>query len=281
MWHLLTGLPYPVRLAGYGLFRPKTPVLGRDLAGIVDAVGAGVTRFRPGDEVFGACDGSFAEYARGGEDAFAPKPANLTFEQAAAVPTSACAALHGLRDAGGVRAGQKALVTGAGGGVGGFAVQLARSFGAHVTGVCRGTKADLVRSLGAQDVIDHTREDVTDRPHRYDLILDTAGNRPLSLLRRALTPTGTLVIVGGVRKGRWLQGSDRQVRAMLLSRFTRQTLRGLMSAGRAEDLRFLTGLIEAGEVTPVIDRAYPLDRLPEALEYLRAGHATGKVVILP
>jgi NADPH:quinone reductase-like Zn-dependent oxidoreductase len=275
----MAGLPYPIRLAGFGLRAPKTPVRGYDVAGRVEAVGASVTGFQPGDEVFGTCSGSYAEYACAQQDKFAPKPANVTFEQAAAVPTSAFAALQGLRGSAKIQAGQKVLVIGAGGGVGTFAVQLAKEFGANVTGVCSTKKTDLVRSIGADDVIDYTREDFADSPRRYDLILDTAGGRSLSHLRRALSPRGTLVIVGSEAGGRWVQGIDRALRAALLSPFVSQNLRMLVSTERAEDLQLLGKLIEAGKLTPVVDRTYSLSEVPKAIEYLRAGHACGKVVI--
>ncbi|WP_431901368.1 NAD(P)-dependent alcohol dehydrogenase [Nonomuraea sp. bgisy101] len=274
VWHLITGLPYLSRLAS-GPFRPRHRVPGLDVAGRVEAVGANVTRFRPGDEVYGTCDGSFAEYARTSEDRLDHKPANLTFEQAAAVPTSAFPALQGVRP---VQAGQRVLVIGAGGGVGTFAVQLATAFGADVTGVCSTAKADLVRSLGA-DVVDYTREDFADGAHHYDLIVDTAGHRTLSHLRRALTPTGTLVVIGSEVKGRWLQGTDRQLRMFLLSPFVRQKLRPLFSTARQEDLRLLTKLLASGQVTPIIARTYPLDEVAEAVRYLRSGQAAGKIVI--
>ncbi|WP_231509512.1 NAD(P)-dependent alcohol dehydrogenase [Streptosporangium roseum] len=279
VWHLVTGLPYLVRIAVLRPLRPGSRVPGLDVAGRVEAVGRDVTRFRPGDEVFGTCDGSFAEYACAREDRLAGKPANVTFEQAAAVPTSAFAALQGLRDRGRIQAGQRVLVIGAGGGVGTFAVQLAKALGADVTGVCGPAKTDLVRSIGADDVIDYTREDFADGARRYDLILDTAGRRSLSHLRRALTPRGTLVIVGGEGGGRWLQGTDRQLRAPMLAPFVRQNLRALMSVEREEDLRYWRELIEAGKVTPIVDRTYPLSEVPEAIRYLRGGHARGKVVI--
>lgn len=279
VWHLMTGRPYLLRLMGFGLRAPKVPVRGREVAGRVESVGGAVTRFRPGDEVFGFCEGSFAEYVSAPEDRFAPKPANLTLEQAAATAVSGVTALQAVRDAGRVRAGQKVLVIGAAGGVGTFAVQLAKAFGADVTGVCSTTKTDLVRSLGADDVIDYTREDFADRPQRYDVILDTAGNRSLSHLRRALAPRGTLVIVGGENGGRLLGGTDRVLRALLLSPFVRQRLRGLFSAERREDLEALRELIEAGEVTPAIDRTYALSEVPEAIRYLSEGSARGKVVI--
>jgi NADPH:quinone reductase-like Zn-dependent oxidoreductase len=280
VWHLMAGLPYLVRIMGFGLRAPKVRVRGMDVAGRVEAVGTNVTEFQPGDELFGTCKGSFAEYACALEDKVAPKPANLTPEQAAVVPISACAALHGLRDKGKVRAGQRVLIIGAGGGVGTFAVQLAKAFGAEVTGVCSTTKVDLVRSIGADHVIDYTRDDFADGRQRYDVILDTGGNRPLSHLRRALTPRGTLVIVGGERGGRWSGGFERQIlSAPMLSLFVGQQLRSLTSAERREDLQVLKELIEAGKVTPVIDRTYPLREVPEAIRYMRDGHARGKVVI--
>ena len=279
VWHLMTGLPYLVRIFGFGLLRPKTRVRGMDFAGRVEASGKNVTQLRPGDEVYGACNGSFAEYACAKEADCAPKPANLTFEQAAAVPISGCTALQGLRDAGKVQPGQRVLVIGAAGGVGTFAVQLAKAFGAEVTGVCSTAKVDLVRSIGADDVIDHTRRDIADGVRRYDLILDTAGNRSLSHLRRALAPRGTLVIIGGEGGGRWLGGFDRQLRALVLSSFVGQRLRPMLSVERREDLLFLKELIEAGRVTPVIDRTYPLAEVPGAIQYLHEGHARGKVVI--
>jgi len=279
VWHLMTGLPYLMRIMGVGFRKPKARVRGTDVAGRVEAVGKHVTQFHPGDEVFGTANGSFAEYACAKQDKLAPKPANLTFAQAAAVPVSACTALHGVRDAGKVQPGQKVLIVGAGGGVGTFAVQLAKAFGANVSGVCSTAKADLVRSIGADDVIDYTREDFADGTRHYDLILDTAGNRPLSLLRRALSPQGTLVIVGGEGGGRWLGGFDRQLRAPMVSRFGHQHLRGLLSFARQQDLQVLKELIEAGKVTPVVDRTYPLSEAPEAIKYMREGHARGKVVI--
>ncbi|MBC6456390.1 NAD(P)-dependent alcohol dehydrogenase [Actinomadura sp. HBU206391] len=278
VWHLMTGLPYLARMA-FGLRRPKFRIRGWDVAGRVEAVGEKVTEFQAGDEVFGTCNGSFAEYACAREDKSVPKPANLTFEQAAAVPTSAVTALQGLRDKGRIQPGQKVLIIGAAGGVGTFAVQLAKAFGADVTGVCSTTKTDLVRSIGADDVIDYTRDDFADSAHRYDLILDTAGMRSLSHLRRALTPKGTLVIVGGEGEGRWVGGSGRTLKAVLLSPFVGQKLRGLLAAARKKDLQFLTEFIEAGKVTPVIDRTYPLSEAPEAIRYLEKGNARGKVVI--
>jgi NADPH:quinone reductase-like Zn-dependent oxidoreductase len=280
-WHVMTGLPYLIRVVvpDLGLRKPKVRVRGMDVAGRVAAVGSNVTRFQPGDAVFGWCDGSFAEYAAAPEDNLAPKPANLSFEQAAAVPAFAFAALQGLRDSGQVQAGEKVLIIGAAGAVGSFAVQLAKAFGAHVTGVCSTTQVDLVRSIGADDVIDYTRDDVTDGTRHWDLILDTAGHRSLSQLRRALTPKGTLVIVGSEGRGRWLGGFDRSLRAPLLSRFVGQRLRMLASKPRQEDLQTLRELIEAGKLTPVIGQTYPLGEVREAIRTLEASHTRGKLVI--
>ena len=278
VWHLMTGLPYLVRLA-FGPRRPRVPVRGTDVAGRVEAVGGKVTRVRPGDAVFGTCAGSFAEFACAREDRLAPKPANLSFVQAATVPVSACAALHALRDQGRVRPGQHVLVIGAAGGVGTFAVQLAKAFGAEVTGVCSTTKVDLVRSLGADHVVDYTRDDLADGERRYELVLDIAGSRPLSQLRRALTPKGTLVIVGGEGGGRWFGSTDRLLRALLLSPLVGQRLRGLFSTERREDLETLRELIEAGKVTPVVDRTYQLREVPQAIRRLEQGHARGKVAV--
>ena len=279
VWHAMTGLPYPIRLAGYGLRAPKTPVPGMDMAGVVEAVGNNVTRFQPGDEVFGIGKGAFAEYARAPENKLAPKPANLSFEQAAAVAISGLTALQGLRDHGRVEPGQKVLIIGASGGVGTFAVQLANAFGAEVTAVCSTTKVDMVRSLGADHVIDYTRDDFAAGEQRYDVILDIGGNSSLSRLRRALVPKGTLVIAGGETGGRWLGGTDRQLRALLLSRFVDQKLTTFICSENHEDMIVLKELIEAGKVTPVIDRTYPLTEAPQAIRYLEQGHARGKVVI--
>jgi NADPH:quinone reductase-like Zn-dependent oxidoreductase len=279
VWHLMTGLPYPVRLAGYGIRRPKTRVRGREAAGCVEAVGKAVTTLAVGDAVFGICEGSFAEYACARQNKLAPKPENLSYEQAAAVPVSALTALQAIRDHGHVQAGQKVLIIGASGGVGTFAVQIAKAFGADVTGVCSTAKMDMVRSIGADHVLDYTRDDITADGHRYDLILDTGGNRPLSQLRRALTPRGTLVIVGGETEGKWLAGSDRQLRAVVLSLFTSQQLGTFICSENAEDLRVLTELIESGQVTPVIDSTCPLSDTPAAIRYMQEGHARGKVVI--
>jgi NADPH:quinone reductase-like Zn-dependent oxidoreductase len=279
-WHIMTGLPYLLRIAGAGLRAPKARVRGIDVAGSVEAVGKDVTQFQPGDEVFGTCDGSFAEYATARKDKVVPKPANLTFEKAAAVPTSGVTALQGLRDVGRVQPEQKVLIIGAAGGVGSFAVQISKALGAHVTGVCSTTTVELVRSIGADDVIDYTREDFAETGQRYDLILDTAGHRSLSHLRRALAPRGTLVIVGAEGGGRWFGGIDRQLRAQMLSPFVSQKLGTFISKQNSEDLVVLKELIEAGKVTPVIDRTYPLSEAPDAIRYLEEGHARGKVVII-
>jgi len=280
-WHVMTGLPYLIRLVvpDLGLRKPKVPVRGMDLAGRVEAVGPNVTRFQPGDEVFGWADGAFAEYAAAPEDQLAPKPADLSFEQAAAVPTSGFAALQGLRDSGEVQPGQQVLIIGAAGAVGLFAVQLAKTFGAQVTGVASTTQLELVRSVGADEVIDYTRDDVTDGTRRWDLILDTAGHRSLSQLRRALTPKGTLVIVGSEGRGRWLGGFDRSLRAPLLARLVGQRLRMLASKPGQQDLQTLRELLEAGKLTPVIDRTYPLGDVPEAMRQMVEGHTRGKLVI--
>ncbi len=280
VWHVMAGLPYAVRL-GFGLRRPRNRVPGLDLAGVVEAVGRGVTRFAPGDEVFGTGTGTFAEFAVAPAAKLSPKPASLGFEHAAAVPISGQTALAAVRRVGRVRPGQRVLVIGAGGGVGSFAVQIAKTAGAHVTGVCSTGKLDLVRSIGADDVIDYTRDDIADGGQRYDVVIDTAGNRPLSLLRRALTPQGTLVLVGGeASTGKWLQGFDRQLRALLLSPFIGARLVPLVSGQSAEDLEQLTELIEAGQVTPVIDRTYELAGAPDAIRHIEEGHARGKVVVI-
>ncbi|MEC5179191.1 NAD(P)-dependent alcohol dehydrogenase [Arthrobacter sp. CG_A4] len=279
VWHLMTGLPYLTRAFGFGLKAPKNGIRGREVAGEVEAAGRNVVGFRPGDEVFGTCEGSFAEYVCAKEGKLALKPASLSFVQAAAVPISAVTALQGLRDSGQVQPGQDVLIIGAGGGVGAYAVQLAKAFGAKVTGVCSTAKTDLVRSIGADHVIDYKHDDFADGSKQYDLIIDTAGNRPLSVLRRALKPHGTLVIVGGEGGGRWTGGFERSLRAPILSLFVGQKLKGLISVERADDLRFLTELIDAGSVSPVIDKSYPLADAPAAIRYLHEGRARGKVVV--
>jgi NADPH:quinone reductase-like Zn-dependent oxidoreductase len=278
-WHLMAGLPYPMRLAGFGLRRPKAPNPGRSLAGTVESVGQEVTGFEPGDEVYGTCDGSFAPYARARAGRLAPKPANLSFEQAAAVPVSALTALQAVRDHAKVQPGQQVLIIGASGGVGTFAVQIAKAFGAEVTGVCSTGKADLVRSLGADHVIDYTREDFAGGEHRYDVILDIGGNSRLSRLRRALTDHGRLVMVGGETGGRWLGGMDRLLRAVVLFRLVRQELGTFVASENAADLGVLRDLIESGKIAPAVDRTYPLGETPAAIRYVQAGRARGKVVI--
>jgi NADPH:quinone reductase-like Zn-dependent oxidoreductase len=275
-WHLMAGQPYLMRLLGFGLRGPKNPVLGLDVAGTVVATGADVTRFRAGDEVFGIARGSFVEYAAAREDKLARKPARLSFEQAAAVAVSGLAALQGLR-AGRIHAGQKVLVIGASGGVGSYAVQLAKDFGAEVTGVCSTGKADLIRSIGADHVIDYTRDDFADGRQHYDLILDTGGNSRLARLRRALTPTGTLVIAGG--EGAKWTGVGRQLRALMLSPFVRQRLTMYISRHSQADLDTLRKLTETGQVTPLIGRTYPLAEVPGAIRDLQDGHARGKIAI--
>ena len=279
VWHLMTGTPYAMRLAGFGIRAPKNALLGYDVAGRIEAVGAQVTEFRPGQEVFGTCRGSFAEYAVARADRLLPKPGNVTFEQAAVVPISGFAALQAVREHGGVRSGQRVLIIGAGGGVGTFAVQIAKADGAEVTGVCSASKAELVRSIGADHVIDYTREDFVDGRNRYDVILDIAGNRSLSELRRALTPRGTLVIVGGEDAGKWL-GIRRQLRAAALSPFVRQKLGFFISKERPEDLEELRKLLEAGTIRPVVDKTFPLEEVPAAIQYLRDGRARGKIVVV-
>ncbi len=276
-WHLMTGQPYLVRLVA-GIRGPKNPVCGLDVAGTVVAVGPGVTRFSVGDEVFGFGRGTFAEYAVAREDKIARKPVNLSFEQAAVVPVSAVTALLALTDVGHVRQGQNVLITGASGGVGSYAVQLAKAFGAEVTGVCSTTKADLVRSLGAEHVIDYTQDDFAAVGPRYDLIIDIAGNPELSRLRRALTPAGTAVITGGEGGGNWI-GMGRQFRALARSPFIHQRLTILTPKQRAADLERLAALIQAGKVTPSIGATYPLDQTPEAMRHLESGKARGKIAI--
>ena len=278
-WHFMRGMPYFMR-AQFGLRRPRDRFLGSDVAGQVEAVGKAVTRLKPGDEVFAdVLTGGFAEYTRVPEALAAPKPASLTFEQAAAVPLAGLTALQGLRDHGRVQPGQKVLIIGASGGVGTFAVQLAKAFGASVTGVCGPTKADLVRSLGADHVIDYTREDFTRSGERYDLVFQLAGTRSPAACRRALTPRGTLLVTSGESNGRWIGPVDRVIKAAALSPFVSQRLTPFVATRSRDDLLFLKGLIESGTVTPVIDRTYPLSEVPEAIRYLEAGHARGKVVI--
>jgi NADPH:quinone reductase-like Zn-dependent oxidoreductase len=279
VWHLMTGTPYMMRVMGFGLRRPKVRVRGWDVAGRVEAVGREVTTLRPGDEVYGICDGSFAEYACVRVDKGTHKPRRLSFEEAAAVPISGVTALQALRDRGRVSAGQRVLIIGAAGGVGTFAVQLAKVFGAEVTGVCSTTKVELVASLGADHVIDYRGEDFAAGGRRYDVVVDTAGKNHLSRLRRVLAPGGRLVLVGSEEGGRWIGDMDRLLRAAAVSPLTRQRLGGLLARVREKDLRYLGELIDAGQVTPVIDRTFPLDQAPDAVRYVAKEHTRGKVVV--
>ena len=277
-WHFMRGLPYFVRLMT-GPRKPKTARLGVDVAGRVEAVGANVTRFKPGDAVFGACRGAFAEYACAPESALAMKADPVTFEQAASVPIAASTALQGLRDKGHLRAGQNALINGAAGGVGTFAVQIAKWLGAHVTGVCGTRNVALVQSIGADRVIDYTAEDFTDGTQRYDLIFDCVGNHSLSACRRVLTPKG-IYVAAGAPSGRWMIGPlVGAMTALVLSRFTSQKAVGFVASVNRDDLKIVHDLIETRRITPVIDRHYALRDVPQAVRYLEEGHARGKVVI--
>ncbi|MGY1670261.1 NAD(P)-dependent alcohol dehydrogenase [Geodermatophilus sp. SYSU D00710] len=277
-WHLMAGRPYPARLV-FGLRRPSFRNPGRNLAGVVEAVGAGVTEFRPGDEVYGiaSANGTFAEYAVAKQDKLDRKPANLSFEQAAAVPVSAGTALEAVRDHAGVQPGDRVLVIGASGGVGTFAVQIAKALGAEVTGLAGGAKLDAVRRLGADVVLDYRRDEIPQGC--FDAIIDIAGRRPLAQLRRALTPQGRLVIVGGETGGRLFDGLGRQLRAVLLSPFVGQTLGFFVNKESGADLRALTGLIEVGSVMPLVDRVFPLAETAAAIRRVIDGKATGKVVV--
>lgn len=278
-WHLMTGKPYLMRIAGLGFRGPKDRVPGRDLAGVVAAVGPAVSRFAVGDEVYGVGRGSFAEYAKVREDKLAAKPDGLSFEQAAVVPISAATALQALVDHGRLEAGQRVLVIGASGGVGSYAVQIARALGADVTGVASTAKLDLVRSLGAAHVVDYTREDFAEVGERYDLILDIGGNPSVSRLRRALTPTGTAVIVGGESGGDLTGGMGRTLRALAMSPFIGQRFVNFINKERGADLERLGDLIAAGQLTPSIDRTFPLAEVPAAIALLAAGRVRGKLAI--
>lgn len=277
-WHMMTGKPYLGRLA-FGLRAPKRQVLGIEVAGTVEAVGSAVTRFAVGHEVYGFAKGSFAEYTAAEEDKLAPKPANLSFEQAAAVPVSGVTAMQALIDGGRLQSGQTVLVIGASGGVGSYAVQIANALGAEVTGVASTKKLDLVRSLGADHVLDYTCEDFADGRQRYDLVIDLAGNPTLSRLRRALTPTGTAVITGGEEGGSFSGGMNRQLRALALSPLLRQRLTMFIAKPRSSDLEKLTDLIDTGLLTPSLERTYPLEKTADAVRHLEAGNARGKVAI--
>jgi len=276
VWHLMTGSPYAVRLV-MGLTRPKNPVRGLELAGVVTDVGAKVTGFAIGDEVFGAGEGSFAEYARASASKLIKKPKNLDFAEAAVVPVSATTALVGVR-AGQIQAGQSVLITGAGGGVGSYAVQLAKNLGAEVTGVCSTSKLDYVRGLGAAHVIDYTREALDAGGRRYDVIIDLAGSRAVSTLRSVLAPRGTLVILGGEGSGQWL-GMRRQVWSKLVGLVTRQKFRSPLGLVNHADLVALGAMLEAGTLRPVVGRRYPLSEAPDAVRALATGHSQGKAVI--
>jgi len=276
-WHFMRGTPYIVRILA-GLRRPRVTRLGVDVAGQVEAVGRNVTQFRPGDDVFGTCRGAFAEYACTSESALVAKPGNVTFQQAASAPVAAYTALQALRDKGHIQPGQKVLINGAAGGVGTFAVQIAKSFGADVAGVCSTRNVDMVRSIGADEVIDYIRWDFTNNGQLYDLFLDCVGNHSLVACRRVLEPRGTYIMVGG-RDGRWVGPLPRLLKALVLSRFVSQNLVTCLARGNKEDLTLLHDLMKAGKVTPVIDRRYRLNQVPEAIRYLEEGHARGKVVI--
>jgi NADPH:quinone reductase-like Zn-dependent oxidoreductase len=279
-WHYLEGTPYLVRMdAGFG--KPQNPRLGVDFAGTVEAVGRNVTRFKPGDEVFGGKFGAFAEYVTVRESgALALKPGNVTFEQAASVPIAAITALQALRDKGQIRAGQKVLINGASGGIGTFAVQIAKSFGAEVTGVCSTRNVDLVRSIGADHVIDYTKEDFTKGQQRYDLIVDNVGTHSVLEYKRVLNPKGTLVMVGSTTPGNWFGWLADPIEALMLSPFMSQKFSMILTDFNKDDLATVGALLQSGKVTPVIDRRYKLSETPTALRYLEAGHARGKVVLI-
>ena len=278
-WHFMRGEPYAVRIMAGGLRKPKDPRLGADVAGVIEAVGRNITQFKPGDAVFGSCKGAFAEYACASESKLAMKPDNVTFEQAASVPIAAFTALQGLRDKGKLQPGQKVLINGAAGGVGTFAVQIAKSFGAEVTGVCSTRNVEMVRSIGADQTVDYTQEDFTKSAQRYDVILDCVGNHSFSECRRVLNPRGIYVGAGGTTDN-WMIGPlTSAIKALVLSWFVSQKQVMVLAKPSNEDLAIMGKLMESGKVTPVIDRSYSLSEVPEAIRYLEAGHARGKVVI--
>lgn len=280
-WHYVRGTPYLMRMST-GLRKPGLTRVGVDFSGTVETVGKGITKFKPGDEVFGVSNGAFAEYVVAREDRrVVAKPPGVSFEQAASIPVAAITALQGLRDRGKVRPGEKVLINGASGGVGTFAVQLARSFGARVTGVCSTRNLEMVRSLGAEDVIDYTREDFAKSGRRFDLILDNVGNRSLSDVRRVLAPAGRYVLIGGggPNDGRWIGPFGKVIGAMILSRFVKQELGMMLADVNPPDLTLVADLIQQGKVTPVIDRRYPLSEVPQAIAYLETGRARGKVIV--
>lgn len=279
VWHVMAGLPYLIRIAGYGLRRPKQRTLGLDFAGVVQQVGSKVSSFKPGDQVFGVCQGAFAQYAAARVDKIAQMPAHISFEQAAAVPVSALTALQALRDHGRVKAGQQVLILGASGGVGSFAVQLAKALGATVTGVCSGAKLEFVRSLGANEVLDYTRTPLTDLQARFEVVLDIGGNRPVWQLRQLLTDGGTLVMVGGEGGDRVTGGLGRQLGAMLVSPFIRQRLVPMIVRENSRDLETLAGLLEVGAIVPAIDRSCALAEVPDAMRDLEQGRVLGKIVV--
>jgi NADPH:quinone reductase-like Zn-dependent oxidoreductase len=280
-WHYMEGTPYLGRLVEFGVLKPKIERLGVDYAGVVEAVGKNITEFKPGDEVFGNRFGAFAEYVVASDKGLALKPATLTFEQAASLPVAALTALQGLRDYGKIQSGQKVLINGASGGVGTFAVQIAKTFGADVTGVCSGKNVELVRSLGADHVIDYTKEDFTQRAERYDLILDNVGNQPLSGFRRVLNPKGIYVAIGGggVNDSRWTGPLVGVIKMLVVKRFTAQEMRMMLAEINRKDLTLLADLIQTGKMRPVIDKTYSFNQLPEAMRYLEEGHARGKVIV--
>jgi NADPH:quinone reductase-like Zn-dependent oxidoreductase len=280
-WHFMEGIPYVGRPLAFGFLKPEVTRLGVDYAGTVEAVGRNVTEFKPGDEVYGNKFGAFAEYVVATDKALALKPANLTFEQAASLPVAAITALQALRDHGKIQPGQKVLINGASGGVGTFAVQIAKSFGADVTGVCSGRNAEMVKALGADHVIDYTKEDFTRRAERYDLILDNVGSQPLSGFRRVLTPTGKYIVIGGggVNDSRWAGPMIGVTKLMILRPLVSQEMKMMLAEMNRKDLTVLAELVQAGKVKPVIDRTYPFNQLPEAMRYLEEGHARGKVVL--
>jgi len=276
-WHMVRGEPYLIRLSE-GLRRPKSHGVGIDMAGTVVAVGEAVTSCKVGDEVFGSGAGTLAEYAVGNEARLAPKPAGLTFESAAIMPCAGVTALQGLRDRGEIKPGQRVLINGAAGGVGTFAVQIAKSMGAMVTGVCSTRNVDLVRSIGADDVIDYTKEDFSRRGERFDVVMDTVGNRSLTALRRALTKDGSLLLAAGA-KGKWLRPVALMLKGVVVGRFVHHRIRIVMAVIKREDLAELASLAVSGALTPVVDRSYSLSETAQALQYVEAGHARGKVVV--
>ncbi len=279
VWHLMAGLPYPIRMAGYGVRAPKYPVLGMDLAGVVEAVGKDVTRFAPATRCSASARAPSRSTPWPRRASSLRSPRTSRFEQAAAIAISGLTALQALRDVAKVHPGQRVLIIGASGGVGTYAVQVAKAFGAHVTGVCSTSKVDMVRAIGADEVIDYTVEDFAAGDARYDVIVDIGGNASLGRLRRALTPTGTVAIVGQETGGRWLGGFDRMLRAPLLSPFVSQDLRSVTASENAADMVVLKDMIEAGQVTPVIERSYALAEVPDAIRHIEQGRARGKVVI--